>query len=132
MKYLLLLLFFIFPNHEKSEKKDEVKCIAVYKLGFGMQVPVDINCDNFLERRPDSFFISDKHWCNRVVNEINASTPVPEYNGIDTRAKLFIKYKSGHIDTVCIGETVICSYNNKMMELRSRYLKKILDSLGKK
>ena len=74
--------------------------------------------------------LTARNQINRVITAINNSVPDTLYpNRMDTRAKIYIYYRSGKVDSLCMNATMFYSFNGKGMEFKSTTIHRLVDSL---
>jgi hypothetical protein len=129
------LFFFIVCIFALAKTDNLVSSITVIKTDFNIEGLVSVPCDQFYNRFDkksiDTFYISDNFQQQEILKSINSSTPTKAYQEPDTRARIFIYYKSGKIDSVCLSNTIIFSLNNNIMLLPDRNLIIMLEKLKK-
>jgi len=131
MKFVIYLVAILFFGC-KSKTADQIIEIEVIKVSFRTDSIFDISCDNFLPQfagHLDTYHISESFLTKRIVNSINTSVNGSDCD-IDTRAKVYIHYESGNIDTFCFGNFDCFIMNNTSRKLLNNELIKVLDSLG--
>ena len=91
-----------------------------------------INCDDFLNLYElDTFYVTDEKQIKKIASLIHKAKPTTKFDGVDTRAKMYIYYKSGFVDSLCFGSTTVFSLNNTINLLPDRELVEILEQFKK-
>lgn len=93
---------------------------------------MSIECENFETSNTGfnyvTYILKDKTQYKMILENIQKSEDW-QSNGSDTRAKMYIYYKSGKIDTFCFCPTTAFYYHGKHKLLKDRTLINFLDSL---
>ena len=136
MKYLLLLLSFFCLERSYSQTDKSISLIKIVKTDFNIETIVSVSCEQFNSMFPkeeiDTFYIYDKLRQQKIFKFINSAKIRKEYRQPpDTRARMFIYYKSGKVDSICLSGTTIFSLNDKVMLLPNRGLIEMLERLKK-
>lgn len=129
---LLLLLLLVFSL--RATIKDKIKFIEVRKIDFSMMGVVPVYCDIFDQQTYmiDTFIITDLNKISFIVKDLKSASVAPEYNGLDTRAKIIIHYQSGKKDSACIAATGVFYYHDQTMLFKDRRTVNLIDSLPMK
>lgn len=105
-------------------KKKNVDRILIVMTGFHLESPSDISCEEFSMQFDgifcDSLFLNREEKIQFIQNEIwNSKIAENQYNGLDTRAKMYLYRNSGATDTLCFGIGRYFSYNGQIRQLAS-------------
>ncbi len=97
-----------------------------------MTIIARLECDNFLKFSDlDTFYVTDEKQIKKIASLIHKAKPTTKFDSVDTRAKMYIYYKSGFVDSLCFGSTTVFSLNNTINLLPDRELVEILEQFKK-
>ena len=115
-KYLLLFLAFVCQNGDNSG--NDIEQIMIVRVEFSLETPLNITCDLFDQDLgpKDTIYIHDKDNIWFLKNNIDKSKEIRDVGGIDTRAKMYVKYYNHRVDTFCLVNGPYFSSNNIVME----------------
>ena len=136
MKFLVFISCCICLNFS-TKIDDKIESIKVYKTNFNNEPIADVGCDDFYGSfidLIDTFDISDNVLQYKILHIIRTAKPYkvkPYSKDPDTRARMFIYYKSGKVDSLCFGAFRQFVLNNNTLELPDDKLIKILIGLEK-
>ena len=137
MKYktvlIACLLLCNYTSNSRTElKNNKIKKITVKSTNMLEKVEFLVDCNSFDEIFPNAIIynITDTNLIQDVVNNNNEAelNAFQQFN-LDVRAKIFITFHSGQVDTLCIGLFHDYSLNGKEMKFNSLKLREMLDSL---
>lgn len=116
-------------------KKEEVFQITIIKTNLMSETPVGVDCDGleaYFSTSITRHVLKTSDSINRVIELLKDISPTKLDDGyeLDVRAKMFIEYKSGQVDTVCLSRfRELFLYNGKRMEFKDKELIYFIDRL---
>lgn len=134
MSFTYQLIGFLFPllfiNLQQGD--NDVKFIEIRKIPFQRMYPINISCDDFDMRAAsifaDTFMITKPEMQQRIVNAVAHAKKAYQYD-LDIRAKVFVEYNSGKIDTICLTEFEYFTLNGTVMLFPNADVVNMVDSL---
>ena len=121
MLFCLLCLSYQSKKVNKTTSQNGVDSIKLFLVKIEMQRPVSLACDSFFnwEKNNIDTFVLTAH-ADKVLKYISFPRRFSSHDdghGIDTKAKMFIWYHSGVIDTVCLGYLPAISINHNYFRM---------------
>lgn len=107
MKMIALAMCIVLRCHYScvadGNPKDSVVYIDVHKVNLTSMTPFSVDCNRFETAFTDidSFRITDPNQIGNILNSISAAITMPEVKSVDTRAKIFLHYSTGKVDSLC-------------------------------
>lgn len=133
MKTIFLGLILISCFYQKQkDNSDPILKITVLKVPFNINTPVRVTCDEFekaMDLDIDTIILTKNTEFVKIVKKMRQMKPGKLENQIDTRAKIFVQYKSGQIDTICIEQSPLFYRNGLIYDFKTDELYKFVDDL---
>ncbi|MCH2195852.1 hypothetical protein [Kordia sp.] len=107
-KYFLILLTFSFSCEKSNEVDKNIDYINVYFIQKGTTYPIRIDCSFVAdqERSIEEIHykkITNNEFIDKFLSLKNVLTESKDSKPVDSKIKVFIKYKNNKKDSICFG-----------------------------